>query len=324
MTEKENAESGIGQRISEDERFRYIGFEAFSGPPKGDLFKNEAEQEQYVKRIREKLERRELIREDSLLLEERVSGLERVILLLASLLVVGSLFLPWFSAYNQVVEEITSSPTAGGAVQAADTVGVPAEGTSGVVDTAAEIAAAAEATPPAGEPAAAETAEPTVTGQGLSGSEEIITAQVTRKKIHREYARLTGLGFVLAAGSYGGAVFASGFGVILTALVLLVYILLCVAVPVYTIVKVFTLKGDKDQVALQLKKVLRVSWIPVIVAGLTLLTASIGGEYGGALAGAYDSLGNSFGLWAYLANLSWGLFVSVIGFIIVAAKGVEI
>ncbi|RME23680.1 MAG: hypothetical protein D6800_09520, partial [Candidatus Zixiibacteriota bacterium] len=90
------------------------------------------------------------------------------------------------------------------------------------------------------------------------------------------------------------------------------------------IFKVFTLKGDKDQVALQLKKVLKLSWIPVLVLFVSLILSFFGGGYGGQLAGAYSSLGKSFGPAAFLMSLSWGLFVSMAGFIVIASKGVEI
>ncbi|RME19121.1 MAG: hypothetical protein D6800_14680, partial [Candidatus Zixiibacteriota bacterium] len=192
MTEENKAATGTEPLISEDERLRYIGFEVFRTPPKRDLFENEDEKNRYVERVHKKIESGEVLREDCTLCEERVSSLERVILLLASLLILGSLALPWFSAYNEIVEEADVSQTPAATEQSA----LPGTDTSATTAAAASDSVAAvatqqePATPVAGEQASAgeqgqttpstDAAEqPQVSGQGLTGSEEVITSQVT-------------------------------------------------------------------------------------------------------------------------------------------------
>ncbi|MEW5995305.1 MAG: hypothetical protein AB1744_13065, partial [Candidatus Zixiibacteriota bacterium] len=94
--------------ITERERFRYIGFEVYPGKPK-DLFKSEDEKKQLVEKVVAKRSQGEIIREDCKLLEERVGIVDRIALTVASLVIVVSLFLPWYSAYNEIVEEVSAA-----------------------------------------------------------------------------------------------------------------------------------------------------------------------------------------------------------------------
>jgi hypothetical protein len=106
-----------GSRINEKDRYRYIGFEVFPGTPK-DLFKNDAEKEKYVEALKAKRQSEDTLREDCKLLEERVSRGERLVLAIASVVILLALFLPWYSAYTVVRDE---SPTQTGQSSATGT-----------------------------------------------------------------------------------------------------------------------------------------------------------------------------------------------------------
>ena len=107
--DKEPQESKSPQkdkRISEKERYRYIGFEVFPGKPK-DLFKSDSEKDKFINGVRAKREKHEVIREQCTLLEDRISAGERILLTVASIVILCAFLLPWYSAYTEVVEEPT-------------------------------------------------------------------------------------------------------------------------------------------------------------------------------------------------------------------------
>ena len=109
MVEADKQSPG-GSRIGDKERYRYIGFEVFPGTPK-DLFKNDAEKEKYVDALKARRQSEDTLREDCKLLEERVSRGERIVLAVASIVILLALFLPWYSVYK-VVRDQTPSPAA--------------------------------------------------------------------------------------------------------------------------------------------------------------------------------------------------------------------
>ena len=145
-----------------------------------------------------------------------------------------------------------------------------------------------------------------------------------RKKVHKEYERLTGIGAFLALGSVGSHVFSSGFILVLTGIIFLVYALLSIGLPVFTLYNIFGLKGKEDEKALVLKKNLKLNWIPVLLFLAALILSFIGANYGDGTAGAFTSLGESYGPGVLLDSLSWGIFTTMGGFILLAVKGVEI
>ncbi|MEA1979550.1 MAG: hypothetical protein U9N54_01060, partial [candidate division Zixibacteria bacterium] len=107
---EEEKKVGSKDRISEKQRFSYIGFDVFPGKPK-DLFKSEAEKEKLTKTLLEKRSSSDTLRESCTMLGDRVSFGEKLILTVASLVIVAALFLPWYSAYNEVVEEVNQQET---------------------------------------------------------------------------------------------------------------------------------------------------------------------------------------------------------------------
>jgi hypothetical protein len=318
MPDKENNKS-VGERISENERFRYIGFDVFPGKPK-DLFQSEEEKKKLVEAVITKRAKGEIIRDDCTLLEERVTGRDRFILALACIVIVATLFIPWYSAYNEIVEEV---PQETSVLMPSDTAQAAAAGSDTTLNAIGETAD----TTPAATGTTTETQQQESAPAGVeteSSTEQVIHGARARKKIHREYFRLSGIGAVLSLGSVGSYVFSSGFVLVLTGVIFIVYTLLCVVLPIYTLYGLFGIKGDPDERALRLKKILRFSWIPVVLFVLALFISFVGADYGFDTSALYTSLGSGYGVGVFLASLSWGPLVSLCAFILIAAKGIEI
>jgi len=268
-----------GSRIDEKQRYNYIGFEVFPGTPK-DLFKNDAEKEKYVDALKTRRQSEDTLREDCKLLEERVSRGERLVLAVASVVVLLALFLPWYSAYKVVRNE----------------------------------------TP-------AQTGQTTATGttyQGARANEEIITGQVARARVQKAYSQISGLGAFVAIGDIGGKVFSSGLGVILSGLLMLAYGLLCLALPVLNLYTIYGTKGKPDEQALQLKKIMRLNWLPLLLLVAVLMLSFFGGGYGFDAPATFASLGESYSVATVFNTLSWGIFVAMAASLLLAVKGIEI
>jgi hypothetical protein len=110
MAENENKGTAKDKGMDPDLRFKYLGFEVEPGKI-GDLFKSDSEKESWIKRVLEKRQSGTRLREGCTLMESRVAPYERIVLTVTSLLLVLSLFLPWFSGYKEF--EVESRPTAG-------------------------------------------------------------------------------------------------------------------------------------------------------------------------------------------------------------------
>ncbi|MDF1543798.1 MAG: hypothetical protein P1R58_01705 [bacterium] len=336
MTDKGKKEDSSG-RIKESKRFSYIGFEVFPGEPK-DLFKSDAEKKKFVGNVQARRDRHDIVREDCKLLEERVSLLDKVVMTIASIVVIAAIFAPWYSVYNEVVDEPTAEPAV---VNQADSLGLLAQlddslatvtdsdalnnAADAVEDSVSALAATAAADaeePPEGTDGAA--------AEGSGGvientaNEQILHGYVGRKSVHKEYEYLSGLGMLTTLGSVGSSVFSSGFVLIISAVLMLLYLVLCIALPGYTLYGLYGLKGDADQKALALKRIVRFNWIPVIMFVLLLFISFFGADYGFDAESMYSSLGSSYGIGTLFGTLNWGVLVSLCGFVLVAAKGSEI
>lgn len=315
------------KQITEQERMRYIGFDVFPGTPK-DLFKSEAEKSKFVDAVLDKRNSGEIIREQCTLLEERVSSFDRIVLLVASFAMIVAFFLPWFSAYNEIVEEPTAKVMSHPAA-VVDSVALLAGGDSlgmaagGVVDSAALLGQTAEAEP------VAEVAERVSETGGTSTlneeGEEVLHSYVARKKITREYTKLSGLGVFTSIGALGSAVFSSGFILMLTGVLVIVWVLSCLLIPVYNVYGMFALKGDVDQKALALKKILRYNWLPLAFFVATFILSFFGASYGfDNPQEIFTSLGTGYGVGVYFDSLSYGMLIGLCASILIAVKGVEI
>ncbi len=256
------------RRISVDDRFRYIGFDVFPGKP-GDLFTSEAEKTKLVDAVVAKRSRGERLREHCTLMIERISGYERWIMVVASVVILASLFMPWFSVYQERVVETTQQTTV---AKADDERG------------------------------------------------EVLHAAQPRKKVERITETTTGIG---SFGQLGNA-FGGGFGLMLSGFFGLLFVLSAIALPIYMLINFFKAKKLDDQYALQLKKLLRLNWIPVILFVLALFASFLGGGYGSSAASSYANLGTSYGPGVFLSVMSYGLVITVGAFVLMAIKGIEI
>ena len=104
----------------------------------------------------------------------------------------------------------------------------------------------------------------------------------------------------------------------------MLYTLLCVGLPIYTLYGVYGIKGSADERALKLKRILRFNWLPVVLFAAAFVFSFIGADYSFYAAAFLSSLIASYGKGVFLDSLSWGIFVSLCAFILVAAKGIEI
>jgi len=268
-------------RISEEQRLRYIGFEVFPGKPK-DLFKSEAEKQQFVDQVKARRSGGRSVRERCTLMDERVSRGERLILTVAAALVMVALFMPWYSIHNEV--------PVGGAGQ----------------------------TSASGAPAAGQTVA------GESANEEVITMTKYQRRTTRVTTNKLGVEGLVAIGTVGGAIFSSGFALMVTGLLFLTLTLGCLALPALTLYELYFVKGDADQQALVLKKRLTYNWIPLLAFAAGLILSFLGGTYSFNAPATFSSLGAHYGPGAYLGSLAWGFYVALAGSTLLALKGIEI
>lgn len=274
-----------GSRISDKERYSYIGFEVFPGTPK-DLFKSEAEKTKLVESVKARRQSNETLRDDCKLLEERVSSGEKLILAIASVVMFLALFLPWYSAYTVVQDKAPqASAQAGGTTT--DAEGVRSQ-------------------------------------HGERANEEIITGRTAQPRSHKEFTELSGFGTFLSIGSTAGKVFSSGLILILSGLLMLAFALLCLALPALNLYSLYGMKGKPDEVAVVLKQKLRLNWLPLLILVALVLLSLIGSDYGFNALGTFASLGASYSIGTLFTTLSWGIIVAVAASLLVALKGIEI
>lgn len=317
---EDNKKKPSTKRISDEQRYKYVGFDVHPGRIKNQ-FKSDAERKKLIDRVREKRGHKSdlgALRDDCMLLEPRVSMADRIVLAVACVVMVAALFLPWYGAYNQEVEESQVEEVA----EVVD---------STVVDDSLLTDSTALATTEDGgavdESGTAEGAtEETALDDRYSDApkEEVLHGYVARKKIIKTYSRLSGLGSLAALGSVGGYVFSSGFVLVLSGVMFLIMTLASLLLPAYTLYGLFGLKGTADQQALKLKAILKLNWVPVVIFTAVLCASFFGAEYGFDAASMYHSLGDSYGVGAFMESISWGVFVTLGASIMLAVKGIEI
>ncbi len=325
------------KRITAQERFKFIGFEVFPGKPK-DLFKSDKEKTGLVDAILKRRVEGKILRDQCTLLEQRVTIGDRIVMAVACVAILVVLFLPWFSAYNEIIEEQTIVPaeavadstafaaTEGDSLAAPGSLGdsVVSEELAAVVDVAATEVPTDSTFTATEAPTDSAGAALAAIDDGGASNEEVIHGLQARKKVHREFDRMSGLGSLISIGSIGSHMFSSGFVLMLTAVIFLAFILLSIALPLYNLYGLFGLKGDPDIQALQLKKIIKLNWIPVILFAAALFISFVGADYGFDPDQLYSSFGSAYGPGVFLDSLSWGVLVSFCCFILVAVKGGEI
>jgi len=325
----EDAGTKTSKEFDEDARFRYLGFEVYPGKKLRDFFKSDAEKDSLVERIKEKRQRGKVLRDVSSFDVPRLAGYEKVVLTITSLIIIFSLFLPWFSGYRvmEVVVEKPDVKLAGetAAVDVADTLGDTLIELEGEAEALAEGEATDTQTPP-GEEMAEDVAPPegAVTDETDEQGFTSITGVQKSTKIEREHLAVSGIGVIGGFGNYIGKVFSSGFVLILTGILFLVYMLMCLITPIYTIYLLYAGKIDDDERALKVKKAMRINWIPLIIWVAGMILAIIGANYGFGTDEMVRQIGSNYTIGTYLGLLSFGFYISLAMFVMNAVKGAEI
>lgn len=311
-TVDKNQQQGAGNTtkskldVADDIRLRYIGFDVGSSKI-GELFRNENEQQEYLTHVREKRERKDILRDTSNFREERISGVERYALIAASVAVLVSFFLPvtpWISGYFETRTEIT----VGGSRPPSSDELLGGDSSATAADSAGAVAAASEAAPT----------------EGAKVGFQNLQVKKTRTKIEKTPFKLSGAQTVARIGDLASDVFSSGIALKLTGILFVVFVALVFAVPLFIIYSVLTIKGDSDTVALKLKKALRLGWYPVLLWLAMLFLSAVGADYGFDPNGALKQVGESYGLASFLSLLGSGFYISLAGCIFAGAKSVEI
>jgi hypothetical protein len=344
--EKDSGPKKNKKEFKSEDRFKYIGFEVQSGKI-GDHFKSDAEKQSWVEKVLEKRkDHGARLRGDSSFDVPRVAGYEKIVMTVTSVILVLSLFLPWFSGYTEyeveaapvaveeegvmsdstVVDSLSSNSLNLTTVDVIETETTPSEIAEGDDLTATEAVDEAVAE----ETDEASTDEVTAEGENYEMLEKdekgfaSITAIQKRKEIKRDRMAFSAAGAIGRLGSIGGAIFTSGFVLMLTGLLFIIYILLCLGMAGYTLYTIYGIKADPDIHALKIKKVLRLNWIPAVIWIFGLFISFFGAGYSFDTTGLIKQLGTSYGAGTYLGMLSYGFYISLACFIMNAVKGVEI
>ncbi len=306
------------KQITEKQRYTFIGFDVFPGKPK-DLFKSDAEKSKHVEAVKSKREKGDVVRDECKLLEERVSSFDRIVLTVACVIILGTFTIPWFSAYNEIIEEVNDAPISA----VVDSTIVEDSTLLAMGDSLNGVTQAMDSTVLA---SATNDEAPLEEEQNIQNSsgEEVIHGYVAKKKIRRETSSIAGYDVLLSIGSIGGYVFGSGIILAVTGLIFILFLLVCLALPAYTLYGLYGMKGDADKQALALKKVLKFNWIPVILVVVAYILSFIGADYGFDSKTIFTSLGAAYGPGVFMGTLSYGIIVSLGAFILTALKGVEI
>ncbi len=336
MAEKNGDGPKKDKKFDSDERFRYIGFEVETGKL-GDHFKSDAEKEFWVKRILKKRAKGFRLRDETSFDKARVAGYEKIVLSVVSVMLIVSLFMPWFSGYKEheveavveasaPVEEVLTDSA--GVALATDSAGVEL-----VVDSAAITAEVSEPETETGVLATTEDVTEEVGDAGAGSEEEgrieiekdeqgfaSITGAVKRKVYDKEYYSSS------AIGGFGmlGMVFSSGIILKVTALLFIIYVLLCLGMAGTTLYVLYGVKGDDDMIALKLKGLMKFGWVPLGIWFICLILSFFGASYSFDTTDMLKQLGTSYGIGTYLSLLGYGFYISLGCFIMNAAKAVEI
>ncbi|MCP4703587.1 MAG: hypothetical protein GY865_03175 [candidate division Zixibacteria bacterium] len=320
-----------------DERFRYVGFEVETGKI-GEHFKSDAEKESWIKRVLAKREKDgSKLREETSFDKPRVAGYERIVLTITSVILIASLFLPWFSGYKEYeVEAVVEAPApveevltdSAGIALMTDSAGIELAVDSAVVsaevvepELESEVLATTEADMDENGEAASTSEEteivaPELDEQGFAS----ISGQIKRKEYKKEYYSSSALG------SFGmlGMVFSSGIVLKVTGALFIIYVLLCLGMAGMTLYTLYGVKGDDDTLALKLKDMMKYGWIPLGIWFGCFVLSVFGASYSFDTTDMLKQLGDSYGIGTYLGLLGYGFYISLGCFIMNAVKGVEI
>jgi len=324
MAEKNGDGPQKNKKIDPDERFRYIGFEVETGKL-GEHFKSDAEKESWVKRVLSKRAKGSKLREETSFDKPRVASYERIVLTITSVILIASLFMPWFSGYKEYeVEAVVAAPApveepltdSAGVALAIDSAGVNMAVDSEKVTAATKGAETEVLATTEGATEETEVIESEKDEQGFSS----ISGTIKRKEYRKEYYSASPIS------SFGmlGMVFSSGLILKLTGVLFLVYVLLCIGMAGMTLYTLYGIKGDEDTLALKLKDMMKFGWIPLGIWFVCMVLSILGANYSFDSTDMLKQLGDSYGIGTYLSLLGYGFYISLGCFVMNAVKGVEI
>ncbi|MEZ5358564.1 MAG: hypothetical protein R3F48_06995 [Candidatus Zixiibacteriota bacterium] len=310
-----------------EERFKFIGFEVFPGKA-GDIFSSEEERKTLKAKVMASFRRSEgEVREGCTLMEERVSGLEKAFLTVVSVLLLASLVMPWFSGYYEITTERLVPVTTESSAVLNEGGATGGDGAAAMTDSnaVAAVEQPAEAVQETAEAAATE-ADQDSTAMMASQDPDYVPPGMTKiSEIHSEYHSVTGIGALFSLGTFGEYIFSSGFALMLTGVLMIVYFISCLLFGIYNLYIIYGVKkASSDEYALHLKKMLKLNWYPVILWLAMFVLSMIGGSYGFDSSNMVVQVGESYGLGAFVGLSSYGLFVALGAYLILALKGKEI
>jgi hypothetical protein len=95
--ENQNSKNKAEEEISEETRFKYIGFDIYPGKTK-EFWQSAEEKKKFLEEVKQQRSQSALLERDHSLVKVKVfSRVDKLILTITSFLMVISLFLPWFS-----------------------------------------------------------------------------------------------------------------------------------------------------------------------------------------------------------------------------------
>lgn len=313
-------------------RFNYIGFDVFPGKP-GNIFESDDERKSLIKKVMDKFSRSDgEVRDRCTLLEERISVFEKWFLGFLAVIMLVAIFLPWFSGYYEIVTT-SEVPVAMVSEAPADSLALVEEGSSAEA-LAGDTAEVSEAEPT--EEAASDTVEERLAAvgdsaqAGDSAAVAGVLAGINGEAIKvtetsYDYRTKTGIGALFSLGSYGSMLFSSGFVLIITSILMILYFLCCVGLAGFNLYVLFGVKkSSADEYALFLKEKLRYNWVPVYVWLAMFFLAFIGGSYGFDSGNMLEQVGDIYGVSTFIGLSSYGIYLSLSAFLIMALKGKEI
>ncbi len=320
-----------------DERFKYIGFDVFPGKA-GNIFSSDEEHKTLVQKVMASFRRSEgEVRDRCTLMEERVSGMEKMFMAFVSALLLVSLFLPWFSGHFKIVTERLVPVTIAGQAQApqgganaavTDSGAVAEEGTVSedataetVPEAVEEVVGAADEVVDSAALAAADSAavvasqDPDYVPPGMTKIQEITS----------DPRSLSGIGALFALGTYGSYIFSSGFVLIISGILMIVFFISCLLFAGFNLYNLYGVKkGSSDEFALHLKKVLKFNWYPLYLWLLMLVLSFFGASYGFDSSGMIEQVGKSYSSGSFMGLHSYGIILALCAYIVLALKGKEI
>ena len=196
-------------------------------------------------------------------------------------------------------------------------------------------AAAVEETAATGEMAGVEgeaSEEPAV-GEEVAGTSGAVTEPPLNSRavtdIHRDHESISGFGAIFAIGSYGSMVFSSGFVLVISGILMIVFLLSCIVLAALNLYVLYGARMPNPEAQiLYTKKMLKYNWIPILIFFGILFLSFIGADYGFDSSGMIKQVGKSYSLMTFIdltfGQMSFGFLLAFMSFWVLALKGKEI